>query len=52
MGGKGWTDEIASMLSKEHRDHQEEYPGNTHPDCPVCKFHNGTLVADKKKDED
>ena len=42
-----WTDKGISALSKEHRDHQEQYPGNTDPTCVVCKFYNGTL---KKND--
>ncbi len=45
-------DWVHSALSREHEEHQEEYPGNSHPDCPVCKFQNGTLFErDEEQDE-
>ena len=42
-----WQAKTFKMLTKRHNSHQEELPGNTDPDCPVCMFNTGTLYKDK-----
>jgi hypothetical protein len=46
-----WQAQTFQLLNREHRKHQATKPGNTDPDCPVCKFNNGTLYADEKKED-